>query len=93
MVHPQAQPAGCSPSSRDAISVLSHSVRQSLEYWEWYRKDGTRMRSGHFESDQQCGGWITHDQQGKVSKVTVFKPKKKRSARALFRQGDCSLGL
>ena len=23
-------------------------------YWEWFRKDGVRMRSGHFESGEQA---------------------------------------
>ena len=26
-------------------------------YWEWFRKDGTRMRSGMFEDGQQVGEW------------------------------------
>ncbi len=30
-------------------------------YWEWFRKDGTKMRSGHFEKGQQVGEWITYD--------------------------------
>jgi hypothetical protein len=24
-------------------------------YWEWFRKDGTIMRSGYFESGEQVG--------------------------------------
>jgi antitoxin component YwqK of YwqJK toxin-antitoxin module len=27
-------------------------------YWEWFRKDGTKMRSGHFENGQQVGEWM-----------------------------------
>ena len=47
-------------------------------YWEWFRKDGTRMRSGHFDSaGQQIGEWITYDKKGKVYKVTSIKPKSK----------------
>jgi antitoxin component YwqK of YwqJK toxin-antitoxin module len=49
-------------------------------YWEWYRQSGTLMRSGHFENDQQCGEWTTYDQQGKPFKVTLIKPKAKRTA-------------
>jgi antitoxin component YwqK of YwqJK toxin-antitoxin module len=49
-------------------------------YWEWFRKDGTRMRSGHFENGEQTGEWITYDKHGKVYKVTNFKPKKKKNA-------------
>jgi antitoxin component YwqK of YwqJK toxin-antitoxin module len=44
-------------------------------YWEWFRKDGTRMRSGTFEGGQQVGTWTTYDRAGKVHKVTVMKPK------------------
>ncbi len=43
-------------------------------HWEWFRKDGTRMRSGHFDREVQCGEWITYDQQGRVRKVTQMKP-------------------
>lgn len=56
-------------------------------YWEWFRKDGTKLRSGHFENGEQVGEWITYDQQGKPYKVTQMKPKvaaaakKKASAR------------
>jgi hypothetical protein len=44
-------------------------------YWEWYRKDATRMRSGHFDRGVQVGEWTTYDQRGAVYKVTVMKPK------------------
>lgn len=46
-------------------------------YWEWFRLDGTRMRSGHFEKGQQAGEWITYDKQGRKYKVTQIKPKAK----------------
>ncbi len=46
-------------------------------YWEWFRLDGTKMRSGHFEKGQQAGEWITYDKQGKKYKVTQLKPKTK----------------
>jgi antitoxin component YwqK of YwqJK toxin-antitoxin module len=46
-------------------------------YWEWYRKDGSRMRSGHFDHGTQTGEWITYDRSGKVHKVTQFNPKTK----------------
>ena len=39
-------------------------------YWEWFRKDGTIMRSGNFKSGQNVGEWITYDSSGKVYKVT-----------------------
>lgn len=44
-------------------------------YWEWFRKDGTRMRSGCFEYGEQVGEWTTYDRTGKVVKVTKMKGK------------------
>lgn len=42
-------------------------------YWEWFRKDGTRLRSGHFEAGRQVGAWTTYDGRGAVYKVTTMK--------------------
>ncbi len=39
-------------------------------YWEWFRKDGTKMRSGYFKNGKQTGEWITYDKIGKVYKTT-----------------------
>ncbi len=44
-------------------------------YWEWFRQDGSRMRSGYFEDGEQTGEWTTYDKKGKVYKVTKMKPK------------------
>lgn len=44
-------------------------------YWEWYRKDGTKLRSGTFRAGEQVGEWTTYDARGKVYKVTKMKPK------------------
>jgi antitoxin component YwqK of YwqJK toxin-antitoxin module len=44
-------------------------------YWEWFRLDGTKMRSGHFENGEQAGEWTTYDKAGKVYKVSRIKPK------------------
>ncbi len=43
-------------------------------YWEWFRKDGVKMRSGYFENDVQVGDWTTYDRFGVVYKVTRMKP-------------------
>jgi uncharacterized protein YdhG (YjbR/CyaY superfamily) len=40
--------------------------------WQWYRKDGTKMRSGEFKLGKQVGTWITYDQSGKPHKTTNF---------------------
>jgi antitoxin component YwqK of YwqJK toxin-antitoxin module len=39
-------------------------------YWEWFRLDGTRMRSGHFDMGKPVGEWITYDKQGRLVKTT-----------------------
>ena len=41
-------------------------------YWEWFRKDGTKLRSGSFDNGKQVGEWITYDVQGKPYKTTRF---------------------
>lgn len=46
-------------------------------YWEWFRLDGVRMRSGYFERGEQIGQWTTYDKLGAVYKVTTIKPKTK----------------
>ena len=45
-------------------------------YWEWFRKDGTKLRSGSFENGEQVGEWTTYDNKGAVYKVTKMNPKK-----------------
>jgi antitoxin component YwqK of YwqJK toxin-antitoxin module len=42
-------------------------------YWEFFRKDGTLMRSGTFNKGIQVGIWTTYDQQGHPYKETDFK--------------------
>ena len=42
-------------------------------YWEWFRKDGSIMRSGYFKDGKQTGEWTTYDRKGKVYKVTQMK--------------------
>ena len=39
-------------------------------YWEWFRKDGVKMRSGYFKQGIQTGEWTTYDKTGAVYKVT-----------------------
>lgn len=45
-------------------------------YWEWFRKDGSRMRSGSFEKGVPVGEWTTYDARGRIVKVTQLKRKK-----------------
>lgn len=42
-------------------------------YWEWFRKDGTKMRSGHFKKGKQAGEWTTYDKKGEIYKTTSIK--------------------
>jgi len=42
-------------------------------YWEWFRKDGTKLRSGHFDKGEQVGEWTTYDSAGRVYKVTRMR--------------------
>jgi len=41
-------------------------------YWEWFRKDGTKMRSGYFKLGKQVGEWTTYDKNGFMVKKTSF---------------------
>jgi antitoxin component YwqK of YwqJK toxin-antitoxin module len=38
--------------------------------WEWFRLDGTMLRSGSFDRGAQVGEWTTYDRQGRPYKVT-----------------------
>jgi antitoxin component YwqK of YwqJK toxin-antitoxin module len=40
--------------------------------WEWYRLDGSLMRTGTFERGRQVGTWRTYDRAGTVVKETEF---------------------
>lgn len=39
-------------------------------YWEWYRLDGTKKRSGTFRKGEPVGEWTTYDAKGKKHKVS-----------------------
>lgn len=51
-------------------------------YWEWFRVDGTKLRSGHFENGEQIGEWITYDKKGEKYKATDMKPKKPKARKS-----------
>ena len=50
-------------------------------YWEWFRVDGTKLRSGYFINGEQSGEWTTYDANGSVYKVAQMKPKQPNSAK------------
>ena len=41
-------------------------------HWEWFRLDGTLMRSGEFHLGDQVGVWRTWDRTGHIVKETSF---------------------
>jgi antitoxin component YwqK of YwqJK toxin-antitoxin module len=41
-------------------------------YWEWFRLDGTMMRTGAFDRGRQIGTWTTYDRSGAPHKETHF---------------------
>lgn len=45
------------------------SVYKGLRHghWEWFRTDGTLLRSGSYFNGHPIGEWITYDKSGKVS--------------------------
>jgi antitoxin component YwqK of YwqJK toxin-antitoxin module len=40
--------------------------------WEWYRTDGSLMRTGRFDRGKQIGIWRTFDRTGRMVKETEF---------------------
>ena len=76
---PDPQPPG--PRPPDGLHVERHStgslrVRglvvggQPHGYWEWFRLDGSLMRSGTFDHGRTVGTWTTYDRSGAPYKVT-----------------------
>ncbi len=41
-------------------------------YWEFFRKDGSLMRSGSFNGGKQVGTWTTYTRDGQPHKETHF---------------------
>jgi uncharacterized protein YdhG (YjbR/CyaY superfamily) len=40
--------------------------------WQFYRRDGSLMRSGSFADGKQSGTWVTYDSSGEPYKTTVI---------------------
>jgi antitoxin component YwqK of YwqJK toxin-antitoxin module len=45
--------------------------------WEWYRTDGSIMRTGAFDRGRQIGVWRTFDRSGRIVKETDFSKRRK----------------
>ncbi len=57
-----------------SIWAKGHMIDGVLEgYFEWFRKDGSKMRSGYFEKGKQVGEWVTYNKEGKIVKKTLMK--------------------
>lgn len=55
-----------------SVWAWGRKVNQTQEgYWEWFRKDGTKMRTGHFKKGVPVGEWITYDNHGQEYKKTT----------------------
>jgi antitoxin component YwqK of YwqJK toxin-antitoxin module len=50
----------------------SHLEGEMHGPWEWYRTDGTLMRTGEFDRGRQVGVWRTFERSGRVVKETAF---------------------
>ncbi len=83
MTPTSAQPGGERPRGlvehtehhRDgSVRARGHLLEGELHgYWEWFRLDGTTMRSGHFDRGRTVGEWTTYDRAGVVYKVTTVR--------------------
>lgn len=40
--------------------------------WEWYRTDGSVMRTGEFDRGKQVGVWRTFERSGRLVKESEF---------------------
>ncbi len=40
--------------------------------WQWFRSDGTLMRTGQFSRGKKIGVWATQNRDGTISKTTQF---------------------
>lgn len=35
-------------------------------YWKWYRKDGSKMKTGYFKEGKLAKEWMRYDKNGKL---------------------------
>ena len=72
------------PNANQATPDIAHYDDGAVRYkgfqldgqmhgaWEFFRKDGSLMRSGEFDRGEQIGIWKTFDRSGKVVTETEF---------------------
>lgn len=62
-------------------------------YWERFRVDGSKLRSGYFSTGRQTGEWTTYDRNGDSYKVTRPGSTAMQFADASIRVDDPGLKL
>jgi antitoxin component YwqK of YwqJK toxin-antitoxin module len=72
------------PKPSEASSEIAHYPNGNVKFrgayldgemhgdWEWFRTDGSRMRTGAFNRGKQIGVWRTYDRSGEIVKETDF---------------------
>jgi antitoxin component YwqK of YwqJK toxin-antitoxin module len=73
------------PKPAEATKDVAHYANGNVKFrgghldgemhgkWEFFRADGSKMRSGAFDRGKQIGVWRTYDRAGKVVKETEFR--------------------
>ena len=71
-------------SDAEAVPAIDHYPNGNVRFrgsnldgemhgdWEFFRADGSLMRSGRFERGRQVGTWRTFDRSGALVKETDF---------------------
>jgi antitoxin component YwqK of YwqJK toxin-antitoxin module len=85
--HPDRAPdSGHARTSSEPVVEIVHFPNGRIKYtgfmldgqmqgaWQWFRTDGSPMRSGAFDRGRQIGIWRTFDRNGNVVKETQFGP-------------------
>ena len=72
----KGQPSGIEVTNRYSTGAVQSTGSMLDEEmhgtWEFFRKDGTIMRSGQFDRGTQVGVWRTFDRTGRLVKETRF---------------------
>jgi antitoxin component YwqK of YwqJK toxin-antitoxin module len=79
MSEPERKPVESSAQASDATYANGkpkfNGFRRDGEMdgsWEWFRLDGSLLRTGAFERGRQVGPWRTYDRSGRLVKETDF---------------------
>ncbi len=72
------------PNTKEAGQAVAHYRNGKVKFrgswlegemhgaWEWFRTDGSLMRTGQFDRGRQTGTWRTYDRAGRVLRETTF---------------------